>query len=158
MSELKINQSAYNRFLYSPGGEIMTALRDIGNKVRNEAARNTPVDTGVHRASIEVTQHREGPLIRTSIGSRMPTFIYLEVGTGIYGPKHKRIYPVSKKVLRFKSGRGVNPLPAGKRGTSPEKRGGWVFARSVKGSPAHHMLVNALISQTDWPVYEHPIG
>lgn len=156
MSRLVINRVEMRNFMYSPNGPVMTGFRDIGNAVRNHAARNTPVDTGQHRASIEVTQAREGNTIVTRVGSPLPTFIYLEVGTGIYGPKHKRIVPVSKSVLRFKAGRAKGPGRRRGRGSSPEKRGPWVFARSVKGSPGGHMLVNALKARTPWPVTENP--
>ena len=156
MSRLVINRTEYNRFLYSPAGGVMAAFRDQGNAVRNHAARNTPVDTGQHRASIEVTQARVGSTIVTRVGSPLQTFVYLEKGTGIYGPKHARIKPVSKKVLRFQPGRKKGPSRRGRRGTSPEKRGGWVYAKSVKGSPGHHMLVNALKEVTPYPVVESP--
>lgn len=157
MSRLVIHRQEMAAFLYSPAGPVMRGLRDIGNAVRNDAARNTKVDTGQHRASLEVTQARVGSLILTRIGSPLQTYIYLEIGTGIYGPKHRRIRPVSKKVLRFKPGRVKGPTGRGRRGTSPERRGGWVYAKSVAGIPGGHMLVNALRNKTPWPVYEQPM-
>jgi hypothetical protein len=156
MSRLVTNRAEYQAFFYSPSGPVMTAFRDEGNLVRNEAARNTPVDTGQHRASLEVTQARVGNYIVTRVGSPLDTFIYLEKGTGLFGPKGQVIRPVSKKVLRFKAGRFIGPLPRGQRGRSPEKRGGWIFAKYVKGSPRHDMLVNALKDMTPYPVTVTP--
>lgn len=156
MSRLVVNRTEYSKFFYSPAGPVMSGFLKQGNRVRNEAARNTPVDTGQHRASLEVTQAREGNKIVTRVGSPLPTWIYLEKGTGIYGPKKKLIYPVSKKVLRFKPGRFIGPLPKGKRGKSPEKRGAWIFSKHVKGTPRHDILVNALRDMTPYPVVVTP--
>ena len=50
---------------------------------------------------------------------------YHQSGTGIYGPRGTPIRPKSAKVLAFRSG---------------TKRGGKIFARSVKGAPARKMV------------------
>lgn len=52
-----------------------------------------------------------------ALQSRVPHATYHEFGTGIYGPKHHRIYPVRAKCLRW-----VNP-----------DTGQVHFARSVRG-------------------------
>lgn len=155
MGRLVIDQRALDVFKFSPAGPIMSALRDVGNQVRNEAVRNCPRDTGQAAASIEVTQGHVNGVIITRIGSPKKYVLYINQGTGIYGPRHTPIRPVSKKALRFKPGRKMGPLPAGKRGTSPEKRGAWVFAASSKGTPPRPFLIEALKRVSPWPVRDY---
>lgn len=154
MGYMRTNQSELNQLLFSPSGQVMSELRDVGNAVRNEAVRRVRRDTGASAASITVIQDVDHGVIRTRIGSSLHYFIYQELGTGIYGPKKRRITPVQARALRFKPGRARAALPRGKRGTSPEKRGGWVFAASVKGTPPTHALTDALKIVSPWPVHD----
>lgn len=59
--------------------------------------------------------------------------LYVERGTGIYGPKRRKIVPRSKKVLRWKGG--------GSRVTGRGKGSSYIYARSVKGRKATPYLV-----------------
>jgi hypothetical protein len=73
--------------------------------------------------------------------------VYHQHGTGIYGPRKRRIEPTTKKVLSFKiqvpvarkARAGASPIvPVGKR--AGRWRGQRIFLRSVKGCPKRLMV------------------
>lgn len=71
---------------------------------------------------------------------------YVEFGTGIYGPRRRKIVPVRKRMLAWQTGVGGAGGPelrlSGNRRTRSGKRlGGWAFAKSVRGRPATPYLV-----------------
>jgi len=82
----------------------------LANDLRNALVRKAPVDTGLLKNSITV--RIEGDIIKIY----MPKYaIYLEYGTGIYGPLKRPITPKEAKALKFKIG------------------GKTIFAKSIKG-------------------------
>lgn len=159
MSTFRINQAVVDELLRGRSGPVVRHVTDICDAVRAEAARNVRRDTGALAASLESTVNvYSGRLVVGRVGSSLHYARYMHEGTGIYGPRHAPIYPLWTKALRFKPGRMIGPLPAGKRGSSPEKRGGWVFARSVKGVPPHPFLVEAFERACPYPVRVLPAG
>ncbi len=152
MSTYRVNQAVVDELLRGRSGPVVRHIEEIVQAVRSEAVRNVKRDTGALAASIEATVNVYGRLVVGRVGTPLFYARYLHEGTGIYGPKHRPIYPVSAKVLRFKPGRMMGPLPAGKAGTSPENRGAWVFARSVKGVPPHPFLVEAFERACPYPI------
>jgi len=76
-------------------------------------------DTGGLRSSWSV---RERTAKRFRIESHKKHSIFHQKGTGLYGPRKKRIEPVHAKALKFKG-------PSGP-----------IFAKSVKGSPKRRMV------------------
>lgn len=152
MSTFRVNQAVVDELLRGRSGPVVQHIQDICDAVTAEAARNVKRDTGALAASIEPTVNVYGKLVVGRVGTPLEYARYLHEGTGIYGPKHTPIRPVSAKALRFKPGRMIGPLPAGKAGTSPENRGGWIFARSVKGVPPHPFLVEAFERACPYPV------
>jgi len=78
--------------------------------LRNELVTKAPVDTGLLKNTIRVE------INDNVIELIMPEYaIYLEYGTGIYGPLKRPITPKTAKALKFKIG------------------GKTVFAKSIKG-------------------------
>jgi hypothetical protein len=152
VSTFRINQAVVDELLRGGSGPVVRHIDDITQAVRNEAVRNVKRDTGALAASIEPTVNVYGKLVVGRVGTPLFYARYLHEGTGIYGPKHTPIRPVTAKALRFKPGRMIGPLPAGQSGTSPEDRGGFVFARSVKGVPPHPFLVEAFERACPYPV------
>ncbi|MEU4675304.1 hypothetical protein AB0F91_47085 [Amycolatopsis sp. NPDC023774] len=72
--------------------------------------------------------------------------MHLARGTGVYvgrGP----IRPRNAKFLVFKP-KNMGPVRAGGRGS----RGGYVFAKQVKGVPPSPYLLRALEANSPWPV------
>lgn len=152
MSTFRINQEVVDELLRGASGPVVQHVEQIVQAVRAEAVRNVKRDTGALAASHDATVNVYGRVVVGRVGTPLHYARYLHEGTGIYGPKAAPIYPVQAKVLRFKPGRMIGPLPAGRAGTSPENRGEWVFARSVKGVPPHPWLVEAFERACPYPV------
>lgn len=120
-----------------------------GRKTVNAAKRKCNVDTGQARASLQYLVLVGPDRITVRVGSDLDHVRYLNEGTGIYGPRHRPIRPVSRKFLRFKSRGTFGPVAAGGRRAG---RGQWVFARQVRGIPPHPFLWEALRESVPWPV------
>lgn len=132
---ITLHRARIDLFL-SPAGPVGRKLQGYGRKTVTAAKRRAPVDLGALKASIGMsTLHtRQKTVIR--IGTNLQYGLYQELGTGVYGPKHRRIRPKRAKFLRFK----------------PKGSKDFVFARSVAGSPAHHYLRRALRFSVPWPI------
>lgn len=152
MGRAQVNQAELRRLLLSQAGPVVRHITDISRAVRGEAVRRAPRDTGRMATSLSFTVKVVGSRVVGRVGTPLEYAAYVHEGTGLYGPRRKRITPVSAKVLRFKPGVIVGPLPRGKRGPSPERRGAWVFAKSVKGMPPRPFLLEALRAKSPYPV------
>lgn len=152
MSTFRVNKAAVDALLRGRSGPVVQHIEEIVQAVRSEAVRNVKRDTGALAASHQATVNVYGRLVVGRVGTTLHYAPYLHGGTGIYGPRGRPIVPVSAKVLRFKPGRAIGPSLPGKAGSSPEKRGGWVFAQSVKGVPPHPWLVEAFERACPYPV------
>ncbi|MFC8124439.1 HK97 gp10 family phage protein [Streptomyces sp. NPDC057302] len=138
MGEVRLNHAEINRLLYGSGGPVVREVTRVARLTQQNARALAPGDSGVLKASIKVTVFAQPgrQRVHARIGSTLDYAIYQEEGTGIYGPKGTPIRPKRGKYLRFK--------PKGARG--------FVFAKSVRGSRAHHYLVTALRRSSPWPV------
>lgn len=139
---LKLQGGAANAARVGRSDVVIGMLRERANRVRNEAVRRCPVDTGALAGSItvEVGTTADGtPVAR--VGSNLPYALYVHEGTGIYGPTGQRIRPRNASVLRWpvtnNSGRGRRRYKGGKTAR-------FAFAKSVKGSPPRPFLAEAL--------------
>jgi hypothetical protein len=137
-----INEAELRRFLTSPNGPVVTHVREIGQRVVNDARRRAPVDTGRLRASIQLAIQTHGLRITCRIGSNLQYASWVHNGTGIYGPAHHLIRPVSARVLVF---------PA-RGGGSGGRRGGLVFTPHVRGQRPQPFLVDALRAVCPYPI------
>lgn len=155
VSTFRVNQAVVDELLRGGTGPVVRHVDDLTQQVRNEAVRNVKRDTGALAGSLEPTVNVYGSVVVGRVGTALEYARYLHEGTGIYGPKAAPIRPVSAKALRFKPGRMIGPLPRGQAGTSPEDRGAWVFARSVRGIPPHPFLVEALERVSPYPIQVH---
>jgi len=89
------------------------ALDNIAQEIVGEVRKRSPALTGNNRRSVEMdAPKKESRRVFTTSGYGG----FLEIGTGIYGPKKKPIVPKRAKMLAWKGPGGV-----------------WRFARSVKG-------------------------
>jgi len=109
-------------------GQIEDKMEDIiaGSAmiIESKMKKNCPVDTGVTRASIKAKKIDK---FTWEIGSESPIAEYIEMGTGIYGPKKRKITPKRRQALHWK-GRG----------------GKDIFAKSVKGMPPRPFMRRSL--------------
>lgn len=94
-------------------------LEGVGNDLRNELVKVAPVDTGFLRNAIRYEIKGD------TIEIWMPEYaIWLEYGTGLYGPHHQKIVPKNKKFLHWTD------------------RSGEHFARSTKGMQPQPFIRN----------------
>lgn len=101
----------------------------VETRAKVEISRNPKrVDTGRLRASIQTSRIRSFGLPGARVGSKVKYARWVQDGTGIYGPRHRRITPTTKSVLRF--------VPKG--GNS------YVYAKSVAGMRPNPYLRKAL--------------
>lgn len=133
----RLNMTALNQLLSGPQGGVAQDMLRRGLLVETQAKRNISgvggpkrVDTGRLRASINTQLVvRDGKPI-VVVGTNVFYARFVHDGTGLYGPRHRRIVPVRRRRLRFR----------------PHGSGRYVYARSVKGSPGNPFLANALVA------------
>lgn len=90
-------------------------MEGVANDLANEFVRVAPVDTGFLKSAIRCE------IVGDNIEVWMPEYaLYLEYGTGIYGPENRPITPVNAKALHWvdkngehfaKSVKGMHPQP-----------------------------------------------
>lgn len=94
------------------------------------------VDTGHLRSSIQVQIRQFGAgRVAVRIGTNVRYARWVHDGTGLYGPRHRKIRPKRAKALRFKGAR--------------YGKSGYIYARSVKGMRGNAFLEDALIAARD---------
>ncbi len=82
-------------------------------------------ETGQLRAGIIMDDWSEnGNRYESTIRSLAPYSLYVDQGTGVYGPTGSPIYPTTAKALTFYW----------------TKRGGWYSFKHVLGTPAQHFF------------------
>ena len=102
------------------------------NKVGDDAVRNAQRQKVLKNRTFALKRGWKKEISRLSNSirirhySRVPHAMYHEFGTGIFGPRKRRIYPIRAKCLRW---------------VTPE--GKVVFARSVKGVPPRFIAKSA---------------
>lgn len=109
-------------------------LGQIAGLAVREAAIKAPVKTGNLRRSIQIGTVTD-TTAQVVAGAHYAR--YVEEGTGLYGPKHSRIVPVSRKALRWMGGPpGSMRLSGSPRKGKAGAGAGPIFARSVAGRRA----------------------
>lgn len=108
-------------------GEVATEIRKRGNRVLNRARQGAPVHTGVLRASIHMDMTEVDGAPQAVISTNLEYAIYQEMGTGVFGPRHQRIFAHPPRMaLRY------------------VQNGRVVYRRSVAGTPGKHFMEKAL--------------
>ncbi len=135
MSESIQGLSALERRLKAIG-EPQPVLRALQLSVIHEAQALAPRKTGNLQRSIvpgELTNTSATVVVHANYGA------YVEYGTGLYGPKHKRIDP--GKVMHWKGGGPAKVRLSGRSRVSKGRSiGDDVFARSTTGAHAQPFL------------------
>ena len=131
---VKLNKSVMNQVGIAAANED---LKRRATRVLNAARSNCPVDRGTLRSSLAI-EYNKGPggIPIARIGSKLPYAIFVERGTGIYGPKGIPIHPKKGKFLVF--------TPRNFTAKGKLSKSGKVFTTSVKGMPARPYLEPAL--------------
>jgi hypothetical protein len=100
---------------------------------------NNRVDHGRLIGSITVAAFSTSNVIIVRVGTDVNYAIFVEKGTGLYGPRHAKIYPRHAKVLVF------TPRKKSASGSFIKaKNRTQVFARWVRGSRGVHFLRDGL--------------
>ena len=113
----------------------LEGLDAAGDIIVADARERAPQATGQLVNSIQVTEQPTGSVLSggatMTIGAGAPYATFVEFGTGIHGPKGTRIYPKTKKAMRW------------------EGAGGYIFARSTAGMKAQPFMVPAVEENLD---------
>lgn len=118
-------------------GAVARDLLRRGYKVQREAQRRCPVDHGRLRSSITVGMFTRGGRPICRVGTNVAYATWVHNGTGLYGPRHQRIYPTHGRVMVFTPRMGAGGfISRGNRRT--------VFARSTRGMKGTPFLRDAL--------------
>lgn len=145
-TRVRVNKAHLTQTLVRGGVKLVSGTLE---RTVTFAKALAPKDTGYlhNQTRWRITHVTAGSV--SGVAQSHTTYAYfVNTGTGIYGPRGRPIVPVRAKVLRF-------PARGGRRG-----RGGFVHARSVKGSPANPYLVRGLRAATaggGWKVTTLPV-
>lgn len=141
MARHKLNVGALYVQLRNPAGGLARDMLRRGLKVESAAKRNLAgangaprrINNGTLRSLTQARPITWRGLPASRIGSPVWYARLVHDGTGLFGPKKKRITPTKKKALRFK----------------PKGSGRFIVRRSVAGMVANPYLKDALNAAKD---------
>src|SRR5262245_59315572 len=153
---MDIDHNAVRALLTGRRGPVVALVEDTARRVANEAKRRAPVDEGRLRASIQTVVQVEGNRVIGRVGSDLEYAAYVHFGTGLYGPKGHKIFPVSKQVMTWiprTRGQGSKVRARGVLGRLlRRKEQTRVFAQWTRGMRGRPFLTDALEAVSPWPV------
>lgn len=130
-------------------------------EAEGEIRRRAPVRTGYLRRSITHAVTRVASMLVGVIGTATRYAPFLEFGTGLYGPRNRRIVPTNAQALRFQAGGRASLFAGGARAggsagpgfrLSGQQRSGaagagaqFVFARSVRGIMPRRFFADGIL-------------
>ena len=121
-----ISQTGLQRLVSDPRTPTYRQMTRIGRAVQSTAQQLAPVDTGRLRQSGD-TQMRPGRgSLVARVGFSAKHALWVHEGTGIYGPRRTPITPRRARMLAWR-----------------DRRGGWRYARSVRGMRPRRFLTRA---------------
>jgi hypothetical protein len=132
----RVDSARVHYLLTNPAGGVARDLLKRGLKVETRAklllaggaGRPKRIDTGRLRTSIHTVPLRDNGIPIVRVGTGVWYAMLIHDGTGLYGPRHRRIRPIRAKALRFR----------------PKGSARYVYARSVAGMKPNHFLADAL--------------
>jgi hypothetical protein len=140
----QINRAALTPRALGQVEGLTSGIRRRCDRVRNQAVRNCPADTGLLRSSltVEVTVTDAGPVGR--IGTNLPYGRYVHDGTGVFGPKGRPIRPVRARFLRWPVTNNAYRETGGRRRYKGGSTARYAFAKQVRGVKGRPFLRDAL--------------
>lgn len=141
MAYHKLNQAAVSALLRSSSGGLARDMARRGLKVETAAKRNLAggngaprrINNGILRDTTQARPTTWKGLPASRIGTPMRYARAVHDGTGLFGPKKRKITPKTKQALRFK----------------PKGSSRFIVRRSVKGMVANPFLADALAAAKD---------
>lgn len=124
----RLDQQALHALLTGPQRGVAQDLLRRGLRVESQAKRNVSglggtgpkrVDSGRLRASITTVLVSRSGKPAVIVGTNVKYAIFVHDGTGLYGPRKHRIYPVRAAVLRFRPRGGKVVYARWTRGMKP---------------------------------------
>lgn len=133
LSRINIHYTEANRLLNLPQGEVSRLVVTTARQVLRRVKAETPVQDGHMRAAnamvLRVRPYRH---VMARIVNTDEAAMWVQTGTGIYGPRRRPITPKRARLLRF----------YGKRD------GALLYLPSVKGQPANPFMLRGLMQGT----------
>jgi len=127
-----------------PDAVIKQFLKISSEELLRTVRKETPVDNGPLRRSW--TPKISGN--RLTLTNSRNYAVFVEKGTGIYGPRGHRIFPKSASVLHWQGKGTTHTISNGSTSYTVSSSGQGIFARSVQGRPAKHMAERGLEQYT----------
>jgi len=139
--------------------EVMHKLRAIGGEQQSLIKQAAQFTKGYMIKNMQAVGARKTGLTANSLQPRVisptkaviegsPVAIYIETGTGIYGPRHHRITPVTKRALAFHRGTfgkgGSLRLSGRPRAGAAGRSAQLVVVRSVRGMKARPYIAKSV--------------
>lgn len=128
--KITINRAGVFELLYAPTGDIHNLVERTTNLVHIAVLREAPVMTGAMLATIgRDIRVAPGRSVTGVVDSNDDAALWVQQGTGVYGPTGQRIVPRRSRVLRW-----------------PDRRGGqgFVYRDSVAGQEANPFMWRGL--------------
>jgi len=117
-------------------GETQPILRALQLSTIHEAQTLAPRKTGFLQRNIAPGAITKDYAI---VDANAPYSGFVEFGTGIYGPLHRKIVAKSGKIMAWRV--GAVRLTGRSRVSSGQETAGWAFARSTRGRPPTPFLI-----------------
>lgn len=136
------DRSAISLIIASPSGPVARKMLQAGNIGRNHAVQHAPVDRGHLKNSITLDVLVDAGHLTVRWGSNLPYAIWVEKGTGIYGPRGAPIRPRRARFLVWEGRLDFAGTSSAR--LRPRSRRGLIFARQVRGRPATPFLQPSL--------------
>lgn len=141
MARHRINHGAIYAMFRNPVGGLARDMARRGLKVETAAKRNLAgangaprrINNGILRDTTQARPVTWRGLPASRIGTPVRYARFVHDGTGLFGPKKRKITPKTKKALRFK----------------PKGSARFVIRRSVAGMVANPFLKDALPAARD---------
>lgn len=132
--KITIHRAPVFELLYAPSGDIHNLVERTTNAVHIAILRETPVLTGAMVGTISRDiRVAPGRSVTGVVQSHDEAALWVQQGTGVYGPTAQRITPRRARVLRW-----------------PDRRAGsgWVYRESVAGQEANPFMWRGLVRGT----------
>jgi hypothetical protein len=122
--------------------EYLKALKDSVYKTASLAQRDlaSTVKTWDHKVAFDVTITQQGNDYIVAAGTDDKRYLWIDEGTGIYGPKHQAIKPKRSKYFRFQVGGQLKTRSnyIGSFSGTPNTQ--WVTVTEIKGIPKRNFI------------------
>lgn len=146
-----LNKPAIENLLHGPEGNVHRYAHQVGREGVAIARALAPKLSGRLAGSLDHHLIDSARYVELRIGSDVPYANFQEMGTGVYHEPdpHPRIdarlVTANRKVFRFRpTSSKLGPVLRDVRGARLGRRGGYVFARIIRGTPATAFLRRSL--------------